>query len=122
MILILQGLQTDQSFPLTWFVLNVCIMASFVSPLVFAVMPLHHKQSIASEFLQLNRKLFYGGDECSVVLLCVYWSRRACVHPTWWRTKRSWPLFSYTFSSSSFFLSFSSTPSAFHPLRGDSHD
>ena len=27
----------------------------------------------------------------------VYWSRRACVRHTWWRTKRSWPLFSPTF-------------------------
>ena len=42
-----------------------------------------------------------------------YWSRRACVRHTWWRTKRSWPLFSPTF----FFFSFSSPPSTFHPLR-----
>ena len=26
-----------------------------------------------------------------------YWSRHACVRHTWWRTKRSWPLFSPTF-------------------------
>ena len=26
-----------------------------------------------------------------------FWSRRACVRHTWWRTKRSWPLFSHTF-------------------------
>ena len=25
------------------------------------------------------------------------WSRRACVRHPWWRTKRSWPLFSPTF-------------------------
>ena len=33
------------------------------------------------------------------------WSRRACVRHTWWRTKRSWPLFSPTFFSSFFFFS-----------------
>ena len=26
-----------------------------------------------------------------------FWSRRACVRHPWWRTKRSWPLFSPTF-------------------------
>ena len=25
--------------------------------------------------------------------LLSFWSRRACVRHTWWRTKRSWPLF-----------------------------
>ena len=33
------------------------------------------------------------------------WSRRACVRHSWWRTKRSWPLFSPTFF---FFLFLSS--------------
>ena len=40
----------------------------------------------------------------------INWSRRACVRHPWWRTKRSWQLFSPTF----FFLF--STP--FNPLRG----
>ena len=43
-----------------------------------------------------------------------FWSRRACVHHTWCRTKQSWPLFSPTFFS--LFL-FSSMLSTFHPLR-----
>ena len=34
----------------------------------------------------------------------LYWSRRACVRHTWWRTKRSWPLFSPTFFFFSFFF------------------
>ena len=37
----------------------------------------------------------------------LFWSRRACVRHTWWRTKRSWPLFSPTFFFFFFFLSFS---------------
>ena len=48
-----------------------------------------------------------------------FWSRRACVRHTWWRTKRSWPLFSPPFFFFFFFfLLFSSPPSTFHPLRG----
>ena len=47
-----------------------------------------------------------------------FWSRRACVRHPWWRTKRSWPLFSPTFFFFFLFLFFLSTPSAFHPLRG----
>ena len=34
-----------------------------------------------------------------------FWSRRACVRHTWWRTKRSWPFFHLLFSSSFFFFS-----------------
>ena len=41
-----------------------------------------------------------------------FWSRRSCVRHTWWRTKRSWPLFTY------FFLLSFSLPSTFHPLHG----
>ena len=48
-------------------------------------------------------------------IMMKFWSRRACVRHTWWRTKRSWPLFSPTFF---FFLFSSSPPSTFHPLRG----
>ena len=33
-----------------------------------------------------------------------FWSRRACVRHPWWRTKRSWPLFSPTFFFFSFFF------------------
>ena len=50
-----------------------------------------------------------------------FWPRRlacamrACVRHTWWRTKRSWPLFSPTFFLL-FFLLFFSTSSAFHVL------
>ena len=40
------------------------------------------------------------------------------VRHTWWRTKRSWPLFSPTFFVLFSFFFSSSTPSAFHPLRG----
>ena len=53
----------------------------------------------------------------SVSLSFIFWSRRACVRHPWWRTKRSWPLFSPTFFFFFLFLSFP-TPSAFHPLRG----
>merc|ERR1712106_1099064 len=35
-----------------------------------------------------------------------YWSRRACVRHSWWRTKRSWPLFSPTFFFFFFFFFF----------------
>ena len=41
----------------------------------------------------------YGITSLNILL---HWSRRACVPHTWWRTKRSWPLFSPTF----FFLFF----------------
>ena len=46
------------------------------------------------------------------------WSRRACVCQTWWRTKRSWPLFSPTFF---FFFHFSFFFSAFYfsPTSGN---
>ena len=40
-----------------------------------------------------------------------FWSRRACVRHMWWRTKRSWPLFSPTFF---FFFFLSSFFSAFY--------
>ena len=47
-----------------------------------------------------------------------FWSRRACVRHTWWRTKRSWPLFSPTFF---FFFLFSFFFSAFYfaPTSGN---
>ena len=42
-------------------------------------------------------------DEAKLAIVFTYfWSRRACVRHPWWRTKRSWPLFSPTF----FFLFF----------------
>ena len=37
---------------------------------------------------------------------CKNWSMRACVRHTWWRTKRSWPLFSPIFFSFPFFFFF----------------
>ena len=39
------------------------------------------------------------------IVFTYFWSRRACVRHTWWRTKQSWPLFSPTFFFF-FFLSF----------------
>ena len=63
-----------------------------------------------------NQEIIFQNHSYYEVFL-YFWSRRACVHHPWWRTKRSWPLFSPTFY---FFLSF--TPSAFHPLRGNSRD
>ena len=50
--------------------------------------------------------------------LPIFWSRRACVRHPWWRTKRSWPLFSPTFFfffllfSSSFFSTFYFSPTS----------
>ena len=49
--------------------------------------------------------------------LLIYWFRQLACSSCGGRRKQSWPLFSHTFSSSSFFLS---TPSTFHPLRGNS--
>ena len=50
-----------------------------------------------------------------------FWSRRACVRHTWWRTKRSWPLFSPTFFFSFFFFFFFFFFSAFYfsPTSGN---
>ena len=61
--------------------------------------------------------LWSGGRVCPAwKMLFLFWSRCACVRHLWWRTKRSWPLFSPTFFSFFFFF-FLSTPSAIHQLH-----
>ena len=59
----------------------------------------------SQSFLQNN--LIKNGcqiEKLHCTFLC--WSRRARVRHTWWRTKRSWPLFSPTFFFFFFFFLF----------------
>ena len=68
-----------------------------------------------------SRKVLLGSTNPilgSSTINITFWSRRAWVRHLWWRTKRSWPLFSPTFFLFFLFFPSSSTPSAFQPLRG----